>query len=168
MKKTTVHAVGLLMLAGCVAPQPQSCFSSLQRLAPEGAIEPTAEWGLGTRAGPYVFVSGMRGIDPDTSDIVLDVAARVRQAYENMFLVAADAGAQPEDLIETVVYIRTGHPDADFQTIRGYDNAVRREIYGDGPYPNRAILGLTMLNGVDAEGQADVFEMKGTFYLGCG
>ena len=33
-------------------------------LSPKGAIEPTGTWSLGARAGDFVFVAGMRGIDP--------------------------------------------------------------------------------------------------------
>lgn len=148
---------------------PQSCFGPLERLAPNGAILPTAQWGLGTKAGPFVFVAGMRGIDPVTNEIVLDLRERVRQAYTNMFFIAAAAGAQPEDLIETVVYVRTDapHPSPDFFAIRRMDNDVRQEIYGDGPYPNRTFVGLTELNGTDPDGEVDVFEVKGTFYVPC-
>ncbi len=32
-------------------------------LTPEGAIEHTGTWTVGSRAGDYVFVAGMRGID---------------------------------------------------------------------------------------------------------
>ena len=158
----------LFSLSAC-EPAPQSCFAALQRLDPDGAIEPTAQWGLGTRAGPYVFVSGMRGIDPETNEIVLDVAGRVRQAYTNMFQIAAEAGAGPEDLIETTVYIRNDppHPSTEFLSIRQLDNDLRQELYGDGPYPNRTIVGVTELNGLDGEQKADVFEMKGVFYVGC-
>jgi len=159
--------IGFYSLTACAQTQAPSCFSPLQRLAPAAAIEPTAEWGLGTQAGPYVFVSGMRGIDPATNQLVLDVEARVRQAYDNMFQIAGSAGAEAEDLVETVVYIRSGHPSEDFLTIRSYDNAARRDIYGDGPYPNRTIVGVSALNGFDSSGDADVFEMKGTFYLAC-
>ena len=156
-------------LSAC-ATAPRSCFGPLQRLEPPGAIEPTAQWGLGTAAGPYVFISGMRGIDPGTNEIVLDLSERVRQAYTNMFLIAADAGAQPEDLIETTVFIRTDapHPAPEFLAIRRLDNDVRQEVYGDGPYPNRTIVGVTELNGIDANGDVDVFELKGTFYVPCG
>ena len=158
----------LAVLSAC-SSDPQSCFGPLERLAPEGAIEPTAEWGLGTKAGPYVYVSGMRGIDPVTNEIVLDHRARVRQAYTNMFLIAAAGGAEPEDLIETVVYVRTDapHPSPEFFAIRRFDNEVRQEIYGDGPYPNRTFVGLTELNGTDPNGEVDVFEVKGTFYVPC-
>ena len=161
--------LSLIALSACAAA-PQSCFDTFERLDPPGAIEPTAEWGLGTKSGPYVFISGMRGIDPDTNEIVLDLRERVRQAYTNMLLIAADAGARPEDLIETTVFIRTDapHPSTEFLTIRRYDNEIRREIYGDGPYPNRTIVGVTELNGVDANEEVDVYEVKGIFYVPCG
>lgn len=158
----------VVALSACAA-SPPSCFGDFERLAPPGAIEPTAQWGLGTRAGPYVFISGMRGIDPASNEIVLDPKARVRQAYTNMFFVAASAGARPEDLIETTVFIRTDppHPSADFLAIRRLDNAVRQALYGDGPYPNRTIVGVTELNGQDANDEVDLFEVKGTFYVPC-
>ncbi len=164
-----VAGIMLSALSAC-ATAPQSCFGALERLNPPGAIQPTAQWGLGTAVGPYIFISGMRGIDPDTNEIVLDLGERIQQAYTNMFFVAADAGAQPEDLIETTVFIRTDapHPSAEFLTIRRLDNDIRQEIYGDGPYPNRTIVGVTELNGVDANEDVDVFEVKGIFYVSCG
>lgn len=170
MKALPLVAIGLVhsALSAC-ATTPQSCFGALERLDPDGAIEPTAQWGLGTKAGPYLFISGMRGIDPGTNEIVLDPRERVRQAYTNMFFIAASAGARPADLIETTVFIRTDapHPSSDFFAIRGLDNEVRQEVYGDGPYPNRTIVGVTELNGIDASGAIDVFEVEGTFYVPC-
>jgi len=171
LRRATSSGLGGLILAALSAcgSDPQSCFGPLERLAPDGAVLPTAQWGLGTKAGPYVHVSGMRGIDPVTNEIVLDLRDRVRQAYANMFFIAAEAGAQPEDLIETVVYIRSDapHPSPEFFALRQLDNEVRQEIYGDGPYPNRTTTGLTELNGTDPNGDVDVFEIKGTFYVPC-
>jgi 2-iminobutanoate/2-iminopropanoate deaminase len=48
---------------------------------------------LGTRAGDYVFVAGMRGIDPETNSLVPDAEGRVRQAFMNMQLIAESEGA---------------------------------------------------------------------------
>ena len=170
MRTASWVRVGIVLaaLSACESA-PQSCFGPLERLEPSGAILPTAEWGLGTKAGPYVFISGMRGIDPVTNEIVLDLSERVRQAYTNMFLIAAAAGAEPENLIETIVYVRTDapHPSPEFFDIRRLDNEVRQEFYGDGPYPNRTFVGLTELNGTDPNGETDVFEVKGTFYVPC-
>lgn len=171
MKATFLGVVCCILIAlSACATAPQSCFGALERLDPPGAIQPTAQWGLGTKAGPYVFISGMRGIDPETDEIVLDLRGRVRQAYTNMYFIASQAGAQPGDLVETTVFIRTDppHPSPDFFAIRRLDNEVRQEVYGDGPYPNRTIVGLTELNGVDANGNVDVFEVKGMFYVPCG
>jgi len=169
--KTASSILGGIILSALSACEtaPQSCFGPLERLDPSGAIRSTAEWGLGTKAGPYVFVSGMRGIDPATNEIVLNLRERVLQAYTNMFFIAAAAGAQPENLIETIVYVRTDapHPAPEFFAIRQLDNEARVGFYGDGPYPNRTFVGLTELNGTDANGDLDVFEVKGTFYVPC-
>ena len=99
MKAIPLVFVGLVhsALTACTS-SPQSCFGELERLNPPGAIEPTAQWGLGAKAGPYIFISGMRGIDPDTNEIVLDLEDRVRQAYTNMFFIAASAGAEPDSI----------------------------------------------------------------------
>ena len=40
-------------------------------LSPEGAIKPTGTWSLGARAGDFIFVAGMRGIDPATNTLVV-------------------------------------------------------------------------------------------------
>ncbi len=49
-------------------------------LTPAGAIAPTGTWSVGTRAGDFVFVAGMRGIDPATNALVEGDEARIRQA----------------------------------------------------------------------------------------
>ena len=38
----------------------------IEFLSPPGAIKPTGTWSLGVRAGDFVFVAGIRGIDPAT------------------------------------------------------------------------------------------------------
>ncbi len=42
----------------------QPVSSGVKILAPEGAIKPTGTWSVGARAGDFIFVAGMRGIDP--------------------------------------------------------------------------------------------------------
>jgi enamine deaminase RidA (YjgF/YER057c/UK114 family) len=39
-------------------------------LSPPGAIAPIGTWSLGARAGDFVFVAGMRGIDPASNAIL--------------------------------------------------------------------------------------------------
>jgi enamine deaminase RidA (YjgF/YER057c/UK114 family) len=62
-------------------------------LDPDGAIEPTGTWSVGSRAGDFVYVAGMRGIDPATNTLVDGVEARITQAFLNMQLIAKSEGA---------------------------------------------------------------------------
>ena len=55
-------------------------LDSFKILSPDGAIEPTGTWSLGTRAGDFVFVAGMRGIDPLSNELGEGDADRIRQA----------------------------------------------------------------------------------------
>ena len=56
-------------------------MAGVKILQPAGAIAPTGTWSLGTRAGDFVFVAGMRGIDPATNKMVEDDEARVRLRF---------------------------------------------------------------------------------------
>ena len=60
----------------------------MKTLAPDGAIKSTGTWNLGARAGDFVFVAGMRGIDPKTNSLVQGDEARIMQGFLNMKLIA--------------------------------------------------------------------------------
>jgi 2-iminobutanoate/2-iminopropanoate deaminase len=121
-------------------------------LTPAGAIAPTGTWSVASRAGDYVFVAGMRGIDPATNQLVAGDAARVRQAFANMAHIAASEGATLADAVRLVVYV------TDMARHRPLVNAVQEELWGGGPYPPRTILEVSGLN------QDDIVEVEGTFY----
>lgn len=121
-------------------------------LAPPGAIVPTGTWSVGTRAGDFVFVAGMRGIDPATNRMCDGDEARIRQGFRNMLVIAAAEGAGLRDAVRLVVYV------TDMARLRPLVNAVQEELWGGGPYPPRSIVEVTRLN------QDDVFEVEGTFY----
>ena len=53
----------------------------VKTLSPEGAIKPTGTWSLGARAGDFVFVAGMRGIDPASNAIVGTEEERIRTSF---------------------------------------------------------------------------------------
>jgi 2-iminobutanoate/2-iminopropanoate deaminase len=124
----------------------------VRTLAPAGAIRPTGTWSLGVRAGDFVFVAGMRGIDPQTNTLVEGDAARVRQAFRNMALIAQSEGATLRDAVRLVVYV------TDMARYRPLVNRVQEEFWGQGPYPPRTIVEVARLN------QDDVVEVEGTFY----
>ncbi len=121
-------------------------------LSPEGAIKPTGTWNLGTRAGDFVYIAGMRGIDPQTNELVPEPEARIRQAFMNMQLIAESEGATLNDAVRIIVYV------SDMYRYRPIVNQVQAELWGDGPYPPRTIVEVDRLN------QDDIFEVEGTFY----
>ncbi|MGN8648098.1 RidA family protein [Gracilibacillus sp. HCP3S3_G5_1] len=126
--------------------------NGVKTLSPEGAINPTGTWDLGTRVGDFVYIAGMRGIDPDTNEIVEDPKERVRQAFKNMELIAESEGASLQDATRLVVYV------TDMYRYRPIVNEVQEELWGDGPYPPRTIIEVDRLN------QDDIVEVEGTFY----
>ncbi|MGH7392486.1 MAG: RidA family protein, partial [Candidatus Rokuibacteriota bacterium] len=107
---------------------------------------------LAARAGDFVFVAGMRGIDPETHTLVGDPEARVRQAFRNMEHVARAEGATLRDAVRLVVYV------TDMHRFRPLVNKVQQELWGAGPYPPRTIVEVQRLN------QDDIVEVEGTFH----
>ncbi|MBV8791717.1 MAG: RidA family protein [Pseudolabrys sp.] len=125
---------------------------AIKILSPQGAIVPTGTWNVGARAGDFVFVAGMRGIDPETNALVEGEEARVRQAFRNMATIAASEGATLKDCVRITVFV------TDMARHRPIANRVQQELWGGGPYPPRSIVEVKALN------QADFFEVEGTFY----
>ena len=124
----------------------------IEFLSPPGAISPTGPWSLGVRAGDFVFVAGMRGIDPATNSLVEGDEARVRQAFGNMTTIVEAAGGSLRDVARLVVYV------ADMNRYRPIVNKIQEEFWRGGPYPPRTIVEVSRLN------QDDVVEVEGTFY----
>jgi enamine deaminase RidA (YjgF/YER057c/UK114 family) len=125
-------------------------------LAPPGAIAPTGTWSLGTRAGDFVFVAGMRGFDPATNRLVPEPEARIRQAFLNMEHIAGAEGATLRDAVRLVVYV------TDMDRYRPLVNQVQEALWGGGPYPPRTIVEVRRLH------QDDIVEVEGTFYAPVG
>ena len=126
--------------------------NGVSTLSPAGAIAPTGTWSVGTRAGDFVFVAGMRGIDPATNALVEGERARIRQAFLNMQRIAESEGAGLRDAVRLVVYV------TDMTRLRPLVNEVQNDLWTGGPYPPRTIVEVTGLN------QDDIFEVDGTFY----
>lgn len=126
--------------------------SRVSVLAPKGAIEPTGPWSLGVRAGDFVFVAGMRGIDPANNKLVDGDEARIRQAFMNMKLIAGSGGASLADCVRLTVFV------TDMSRLRPLVNKVQEALWGGGPYPPRTIVEVSGLN------QDDIFEVEGTFF----
>ena len=121
-------------------------------LSPQGAISPTGTWSLGVRAGDFVFVAGMRGINTANNSLVHGDEARIWQAFMNMKLIAESEGANLADCVRLTVFV------TDMGRLRPLVNKVQKELWTGVPYPPRTIIEVSALN------QDDFFEVEGTFY----
>jgi enamine deaminase RidA (YjgF/YER057c/UK114 family) len=121
-------------------------------VSPAGAIAPTGPWSAAARAGDFIFVAGMRGIDPATDTLVSGEEARVRRAFDNMARIAAAEGATLRDAVRLVVYVTS------MSRHRPLVNKVQEELWNGGPYPPRTIVEVARLN------EDDIVEVEGTFF----
>jgi len=126
--------------------------SGVKILSPAGAIKPTGTWSLAARAGDFVFVAGMRGIDPASNAIVGTEEERIRTAFKNMKAIAEADGASLTDCVRLTVFV------TDMNRLRPLVNQIQQELWAGGPYPPRTIVEVAKLN------QDDIFEVEGTFY----
>jgi 2-iminobutanoate/2-iminopropanoate deaminase len=149
MMRPAAAAAAMMALTGVAAAQSPN---GVRTLAPSGAIKTTGTWDLGARAGDFVYVAGMRGIDPKTNTLVQGEEARIRQGFLNMQMIAESEGASLRDCVRIVVYV------TDMFRFRPLVNKVQEELWGKGPYPPRTIVEVHRLN------QDDIFEVEGTFY----
>jgi 2-iminobutanoate/2-iminopropanoate deaminase len=126
--------------------------NGVEMLSLAGAIRPTGTWSLGARAGDFLFVAGMRGIDPATNAQVAGLEPRIRQAFVNMQMIAESQGASLADCVRIVVYV------TDMFRFRPVVNKVQDELWRGGPYPPRSIIEVGRLN------EDDIVEVEGTFF----
>jgi enamine deaminase RidA (YjgF/YER057c/UK114 family) len=152
MRKLLLSLAGLAFAGSLSAQEFPLSPNGVKTLSPAGAIKPTGTWHLGTRAGDFVFVAGMRGIDPAKNALVQGDEARILQAFLNMKLIAESEGATLQDAVRIVVYV------TDMYRFRPLVNKAQEQLWGKGPYPPRTIIEVDRLN------QDDIFEVEGTFY----
>jgi enamine deaminase RidA (YjgF/YER057c/UK114 family) len=152
MFRLTLTAIGMLAVIAISAAAQSVSPNGVKTLSPAGTIKPTGTWNLATRAGDFIYIAGMRGIDPKTDTLVQGDEARIRQAFLNMKLIAESEGATLRDCVRIVVYV------TDMFRFRPIANKVQEELWGKGPYPPRTIVEVHRLN------QDDIFEVEGTFY----
>ena len=123
-----------------------------QQITTTKGAAPAGAYSQGIRAGDFVFVAGMRGINPMNNCLVDGDEARIRQAFLNMKLIAESEGAGFADCVRLTVFV------TDMLRLRPLVNKVQEEIWSGGPYPPRTIVEVAALN------QDDFFEVEGTFY----
>ncbi len=92
-------------------------------------------------AGRQLHLSGQVALDVRKNLVgANDVGAQAAQVYENVRLALEAAGATMADVFKVVTYVVDLTPEKS-AAIR----AVRREYYGEGPYPASTMVGVTSL-----------------------
>jgi 2-iminobutanoate/2-iminopropanoate deaminase len=92
----------------------------------------------GIAAGPWLFVSGQLGMNPQTGDLVGDdLAAQARQALENLKAVIEAGGCTLADVTAVEVFLTDIGTFAEF-------NGIYAE-YFDAHKPARAAIGVAAL-----------------------
>src|SRR5262249_51079901 len=130
------------------APSP----NGVKTLNPPGAIKAEGTWSLGARAGDFVFVAGMQGVDPATNTLVQDPYAQIRQVLQNMRLIGQSEGASLQDCVRLTVYVSDLHRFA--PTV----DKVQAELWSKPPYPPRTMIEVQRLF------DDDIVEIDSIFY----
>jgi 2-iminobutanoate/2-iminopropanoate deaminase len=126
--------------------------NGVKTLNPPGAIKAEGTWSLGTRAGDFVFVAGMPGIDPATNAMLRDPQAQVRQAFVNMRSIAQSEGASLQDCVRLTVYV------SDLNRFASLVDKAQAELWGKPPYPPRTMFEAKRLF------DNDIIEIDSVFY----
>ena len=131
----------------------QSSPNGVRTLDPPGAIKAVGTWSLGVRAGDFVFVAGMQGVDPATNKLVPDPEARIRQAFLNIRLIAQSEGASLQDCVRLTIYV------SDLKQIAPLVDKAQAELWGQPPYPPRTMFEVKRLF------DDDIVEIDSVFYV---
>jgi 2-iminobutanoate/2-iminopropanoate deaminase len=126
--------------------------NGVRTLDPPGAIKAEGTWSLGARAGDFVFVAGMQGVDPDTNKLVADPQGRIRQAFLNIRHIAQSEGASLQDCVRVTVYVSDLHRYAPMV------DKAQAELWGKPPYPPRTMVEVQRLF------DDDIVEVDTVFY----
>ena len=126
--------------------------NGVRTLDPPGAIKAEGTWSLGARAGDFVFVAGMQGVDPATNRLVPDPQARIRQAFLNIRTIAQSEGAGLQDCVRLTIYV------SDLPRFAPMVDKVQAELWGKPPYPPRTMIEVKRLF------DDDIVEIDSVFY----
>ena len=124
----------------------------VKTLSPPGAIKAEGTWSLGVRAGDFVFVAGMQGVDPTTNTLEPDPQARIRQAFLNLKLIAESESASLQDCVRLTVYV------SDLHRFAPMVDKAQAELWGGPPYPPRTMVEVQRLF------DDDIVEIDSVFY----
>ena len=145
----SLSLAAMTTLALSQSPSPNGVVT----LDPRGAISTgTDTWSVGARAGDFIFVAGMQGVDPATNKLVEGDEARIRQAFLNLKLIAELECATLRDCVRLTVYV------SDLHRFAPLVSKVQAELWGKPPYPPRTMFEVQRLF------DDDIVEIDSVFY----
>jgi 2-iminobutanoate/2-iminopropanoate deaminase len=151
MRSVLLSTAAILAMAGNAFAQSVSP-NGVRTLNPPGSIKVEGTWSLGARAGDFIFVAGMQGVDPATNKLVEGDEARIRQAFLNIRTIAQSEGATLQDCVRLTVYV------GDLPRIAPLVDKVQAELWGKPPYPPRTMFEAKRLF------DNDIIEVDSVFY----
>lgn len=135
----------LLLLAGCGRSEDELRSLMRKEIASTFAksyvtsAQVIGPYSPAVKSGPFLFVSGQIGIDPNTLELVSDgLEAQTRQALMNMSRVLREAGYDSTDVVQCVVYLRDMK---DFPKM----NLIYGGFFQEGKYPARTTVEVSNL-----------------------
>lgn len=134
LQRLALPCVTAIAMASSLSFAQSPSPNGVKTLSPPGAIKTEGTWSLGARAGDFVFLAGMPGIDPATNTMVRDPEAQVRQAFLNIRSIAQSEGAGLPDCVRLTVYV------SDFAIRLQRAAAARRRVRHASRRPMRATL----------------------------
>ena len=103
----------------------------------KGAPEAIGPYSQAVKALGLVFCSGQIGLDPQTGELVEGLASQVARALQNLVAVLGEAGARPQDVLKTTVYLAEIDDFAEM-------NSIYSQTFSDAP-PARATVAVKTL-----------------------
>ena len=152
LQRLALSCVAAFVMASSPGLAQSPSPNGVKTLNPPGAIKAEGAWSLGVRAGDFVFVAGMQGIDPVTNTLVRVPQARIRQAFLNLRLIAQSEGASLQDCVRVTVYV------SDLHRYAAMVDKVQAELWGKPPYPPRTMIEVQRLF------DDDIVEIDSVFY----
>jgi 2-iminobutanoate/2-iminopropanoate deaminase len=152
LQKLVLPCVAAMAVASSLSFAQSPSPNGVKTLDPPGAIKVVGTWSLGARAGDFIYVAGMQGVDPATNTLVQDPQARIRQAFVNIRLIAQSEGASLQDCVRITVYV------SDLHRFAPMVDKVQAELWGKPPYPPRTMFEVQRLF------DDDIVEVDSVFY----
>ncbi|MEX1060353.1 MAG: RidA family protein [Methyloceanibacter sp.] len=152
LRRLALPFVTAMALATSFALAQAQSPNGVKTLNPPGAIKAEGTWSVGARAGDFIFVAGMQGIDPATNTLVEDPQARILRAFLNIKLIAESEGANLKDCVRLTVYV------SDLPRFAPMVEKAQAELWGGPPYPPRTMVEVKRLF------DDDIVEIDSVFY----